>query len=267
MYLMAHQLLGRSIQPAYLFISHCNSFFSHPPPILLPSLFSLTQSSSKHCVPYLKAPHLPSNRSLLCTATSQTPAALIKNKQQQQFQLPFEDVDDEDDSEYEVEGEYFEEEEEDGGNEELGEENKEVVSTLEKKQSIISSKISSKGIPQLTAKEKKQLNSYAQSLGKKLTCHQVGKSGVTSSVEISISDALEANELIKFKVHGTCPDEPDAVASQLQEATRSVVVGHIGRTFILYRPSRRKAAPTETKKPPPRPQKLQRRRIAKPTGW
>ncbi|GLJ05859.1 hypothetical protein SUGI_0026810 [Cryptomeria japonica] len=74
------------------------------------------------------------------------------------------------------------------------------------------------------------------------------------------------SQLPQLKVHGTCPGEPDAVASQLQEATRSVVVGQIGRTFILYRPSPRKAAPTETKKPSPRPQKQQRRRIAKPAG-
>lgn len=51
--------------------------------------------------------------------------------------------------------------------------------------------------PKLSVKEKKELASFAHSLGKKLKCQQVGKAGVTPSVAASFIEALEANELLK----------------------------------------------------------------------
>ncbi|KAA8546026.1 hypothetical protein F0562_020523 [Nyssa sinensis] len=102
-------------------------------------------------------------------------------------------------------------------------------------------------LPSLTVKEKKELASYAHSLGKKLKSQQVGKSGVTDSVVTALIETLEANELLKLKVHGTCPGELDDVVKQLEEATGSVVVGQIGRTVILYRPSMTKLKAEEKK--------------------
>lgn len=52
-------------------------------------------------------------------------------------------------------------------------------------------------IPILTVKEKKELVSYALSLGKSLKTQQVGKSGVTPSLVSSFLETLEANELLK----------------------------------------------------------------------
>lgn len=86
-------------------------------------------------------------------------------------------------------------------------------------------------------KEKKDLCSYANSLGDKLKSQQVGKSGVTDNVVFALSETLEANELLKLKVHRTCPGELDDVVKQLELATGSVAVGQIGRTVIFYRPS------------------------------
>ncbi|CAL9052712.1 uncharacterized protein LOC135635729 [Musa acuminata AAA Group] len=91
--------------------------------------------------------------------------------------------------------------------------------------------------PKLSIKEKKELASYAHSLGKKLKSQQVGKSGVTPSVAAAFVETLEANELLKLKVHGSCPGELSDVIKQLEQATGSVVVGQIGRSVILYRPS------------------------------
>lgn len=51
----------------------------------------------------------------------------------------------------------------------------------------------------LSVKEKKELASYAHSLGKKLKCQLVGKSGVTDNVAASFIETLEANELLKVK--------------------------------------------------------------------
>ncbi|XP_031271710.1 uncharacterized protein LOC116130120 [Pistacia vera] len=109
---------------------------------------------------------------------------------------------------------------------------------------------SGKGVelPTLTVKEKKELASYAHSLGKKLTCQIVGKGGVTENVVASFIENLESNELLKIKVLGTCPGEFEDVVKQLEEATGSVVVGQIGRTVIIYRPSLTKLELEEKKR-------------------
>ncbi|KAK1431184.1 hypothetical protein QVD17_14471 [Tagetes erecta] len=100
----------------------------------------------------------------------------------------------------------------------------------------------------MSVKEKKELGSYANSLGKKLKSQQVGKSGVTDSVATALLETLEANELLKLKIHNNCPGELDEVVSRLEEATGSVVVGRIGRTVIIYRPSLTKLKAEEKKK-------------------
>lgn len=92
-------------------------------------------------------------------------------------------------------------------------------------------------LPILSVKEKKELSSYAHSLGRKLKSQQVGKSGVTESVATALIETLEKNELLKLKIHNNCPGELDDVVRHLEKATGSVVVGQIGRTVILYRPS------------------------------
>lgn len=103
-------------------------------------------------------------------------------------------------------------------------------------------------LPTLTVKEKKDLASYAHSLGKKLKCQLVGKSGVTDTVISSFDETLEKNELLKIKIHRTCPGELEDVVKNLEEETGSVVVGQIGRTVIVYRPSITKLKAEEKKK-------------------
>ncbi|KAH7575004.1 hypothetical protein JRO89_XS02G0034300 [Xanthoceras sorbifolium] len=132
-------------------------------------------------------------------------------------------------------------------------------------------------LPKLTVKEKKELASYAHSLGKKLKCQSVGKSGVTQSLVSAFIENLESNELLKvfffffvylpyfllfycdeyfigksrqdlIKIHGTCPVELEDAVKQLEKATGSVVVGQIGRTIIVYRPSLTKLKAEEKKR-------------------
>ncbi|MED6125744.1 hypothetical protein PIB30_071599 [Stylosanthes scabra] len=103
-------------------------------------------------------------------------------------------------------------------------------------------------VPSLSVKERKELASYANSLGKKLKTQLVGKSGVTPNVATSFIETLEANELLKIKIHRSCPGELEDVVKQLEEATGSVAVGKIGRTLIIYRPSLTKLKAEEKKK-------------------
>ncbi|CAN0891371.1 Probable RNA-binding protein YqeI [Linum grandiflorum] len=129
------------------------------------------------------------------------------------------EIDDDDDDEDEEEGE--------GEGERLA-----VMEEKETKKRSVAAKL-----PGLTVKEKKELASYAHGLGKKLKSQLVGKSGVTENVATSFIETLEANELLKIKIHGTCPGELDDVVQQLQKLTGAIVVSKIGRTVIIYRPS------------------------------
>ncbi|KAL6218879.1 hypothetical protein ACLB2K_012086 [Fragaria x ananassa] len=52
---------------------------------------------------------------------------------------------------------------------------------------------------------------------------------------------------LSVKIHGTCPEELDDTVKELEAATGSVVVGQIGRTVILYRPSLTKLKAEEKK--------------------
>ena len=53
----------------------------------------------------------------------------------------------------------------------------------------------------------------------------------------TVSDALEARELIKLGVLENSMETPREVADALSEATDADVVGVIGRKIILYRES------------------------------
>ncbi|CAH9107083.1 unnamed protein product [Cuscuta epithymum] len=117
----------------------------------------------------------------------------------------------------------------------------------------------------LTVKEKKELGSYAHSLGKKLKSQQVGKSGVTATVVTALVETLEKNELLKLKIHGSCPGELEDIIKQLEEDTGSVVVGQIARTVILYRPSLSKLEAEEKKRRAQRASSITRKKLMKPT--
>ena len=67
---------------------------------------------------------------------------------------------------------------------------------------------------------------------------QVGKAGITPEVCTAVSDALEARELVKIKLLKNCFDDPKEAAGTLSERTRSELVTVIGRTAVLYRPSK-----------------------------
>ena len=66
---------------------------------------------------------------------------------------------------------------------------------------------------------------------------QIGKGGVNENLVTSVSDALEARELIKLTVLETSADTPREAADAIAEAVGADVVGVIGRKVILYRES------------------------------
>lgn len=89
----------------------------------------------------------------------------------------------------------------------------------------------------LTSKQRAQLRSLASNMD---VIMQVGKSGVTEAMAKTVSDALEARELIKMRVLENSGEEVRDAAEQLAAATDSEVVAVIGKCLILYRESETK---------------------------
>ncbi|KAH1072354.1 hypothetical protein J1N35_024682 [Gossypium stocksii] len=222
--------------------------------LLRPLCFSITRFHNKF--PILQNPipsssssslTLPRIQSLSITYSSNSshndsyPLSLLDKELNEDQDLEFEseehDRNDEEDEYDDDDDDYGSENEEEGSPKNLG---SEVVAE--------NTEVKNVKLPNLSVKEKKELASYAHGLGKKLKCQLVGKSGVTDNVIFSFLETLEANELLKIKIHRTCPGELEDVVSQLEQATGSVVVGQIGRTVIIYKPSLTKMKAEEKNK-------------------
>lgn len=86
----------------------------------------------------------------------------------------------------------------------------------------------------LTSKQRAYLRSIAAN---EPTIMQIGKGGIGENLIKTISDALEARELIKLSVLENCGYTAREAADELSEAVDADVVGVIGRKLILYRES------------------------------
>jgi RNA-binding protein len=86
----------------------------------------------------------------------------------------------------------------------------------------------------ITSKQRAYLRSLATN---EPAIMQVGKGGIGDNLIKTVSDALEARELIKLSVLENSEYTPRETADTLAEALGADVVGVIGRKVILYRES------------------------------
>lgn len=86
----------------------------------------------------------------------------------------------------------------------------------------------------ITSKQRAYLRSLAVN---EPTIMQIGKGGVSENLIKTVSDALEARELIKLSVLENCEYTAREVADALSEETASEVVAVLGRKLVLYRAS------------------------------
>ena len=86
----------------------------------------------------------------------------------------------------------------------------------------------------ITSKQRAYLRGLANSIP---AIMQIGKGGISENLAKTVSDALEARELIKMTVLENSMETPRAMADALAEAVGADVVGVIGRKVILYRES------------------------------
>lgn len=90
----------------------------------------------------------------------------------------------------------------------------------------------------LTGKQKRFLRSMGNEMEPTL---MLGKGGITDNVVTQAHEALEANELIKGRVLPNLLDAPKSVAEELAGRVEAELVQVIGRNFLLYRRSEKKA--------------------------
>lgn len=88
----------------------------------------------------------------------------------------------------------------------------------------------------ITSKQRSRLKSLAANL-RPVT--QIGKGGVTDNLLKTLSDALEAHELIKVNVLASADDDAVNLAENVADLLEAVPVAVIGRKAIFYRRSSR----------------------------
>ncbi len=86
----------------------------------------------------------------------------------------------------------------------------------------------------ITSKQRAYLRSLASDMP---TIMQVGKCGISENLIKTVSDALEARELIKLSVLDNSDETPRTAAEALADAIGAEVVSVIGKKFVLYRES------------------------------
>ena len=86
----------------------------------------------------------------------------------------------------------------------------------------------------LTSKQRAYLRGLGQSCP---AIMQVGKGGITENLIKTVSDALEARELVKLSVLDNCGEEPRAILDALCEALGADGVSCVGKKIVLYRAS------------------------------
>lgn len=89
----------------------------------------------------------------------------------------------------------------------------------------------------MTSKQRSNLKSIAANLQ---PIAQLGKGGVGENMLRSLSDALEAHELIKINVLGNASEDAKDLDAALAEQLGAECVAVIGHKIILYRRSSRK---------------------------
>ena len=86
----------------------------------------------------------------------------------------------------------------------------------------------------ITSKQRAYLRGLANGIP---AIMQIGKGGIGENLAKTVSDALEARDLIKLTVLENCMETPREAADAIAQLVGADVVGVIGRKIILYRES------------------------------
>ena len=89
----------------------------------------------------------------------------------------------------------------------------------------------------ITSKQRAYLRGLGQSCP---AIMQIGKGGISENLIKTVSDALEARELVKLTVLENSGEDPREVLNTLCEALGAEGVSAVGRKIVLYRESKEK---------------------------
>ena len=89
----------------------------------------------------------------------------------------------------------------------------------------------------ITSKQRAYLRGLANTLP---ALYQIGKNGIDNTLIKSLSEALEAKELVKVHVLETAGETAKSLCNQLAEILNAEPVQAIGSKFVLYRESENK---------------------------
>ena len=89
----------------------------------------------------------------------------------------------------------------------------------------------------ITSKQRAYLRGLGQSCP---AIMQIGKGGITENLIKTVSDALEARELVKLTVLENSGENPREALDKLCEVLGAEGVSAIGRKIVLYRESKDK---------------------------
>ena len=89
---------------------------------------------------------------------------------------------------------------------------------------------------EITSKQRSRLKAIAANLQ---PVTQIGKGGITDNLLKTLSDALEAHEIIQVTLLPTVGEEAENLAENVAELLDAVPVAVIGRKAIFYRRSSR----------------------------
>ena len=89
----------------------------------------------------------------------------------------------------------------------------------------------------MTSKQRSKLKSIAANLS---PVTQIGKGGITENLLNTLSESLEARELIKVNILQNAEADVDTIAQNVAELLGAEVVIVIGRKAVFYRRSSRK---------------------------
>jgi RNA-binding protein len=89
----------------------------------------------------------------------------------------------------------------------------------------------------LTSKQRAYLRSLATN---ESAIMQIGKGGISENLKKTVSDALEARELIKLRVLDNSGYSAKEAAAEIAEAIDCDVVACVGTKFVLYKESVKK---------------------------
>jgi RNA-binding protein len=88
----------------------------------------------------------------------------------------------------------------------------------------------------ITSKQRSRLKALAANLQ---PVTQIGKGGITDNLLKTLSDALEAHELIKVTIFSSADEDAVNVAENVADLLDALPVAVIGRKAIFYRRSSR----------------------------